>query len=320
MLDGASPQIVVVGSANVDMVVQVRSLPKPGETVLARSSHDFPGGKGSNQAVAAARLGRQVAFVGRTGDDPEGQLVRSALAAEGVDVTALQPDAEQSTGRAIVLVDAAAENSIVVVGGANAALQPDHIRAAAAAIAGARVVVAQLEVPVDAVAAAAALVRGRFVLNPAPAQRLDAALLALVDVLVVNEGEFEVLAGQPVPTEGDRLGEVVRAAGLPDAVVVTLGGEGALVWADGDVTAVPAPPVEVVDTTGAGDTFVGALADALAREEPVVDAVRWAVCAASLSTSALGATSGMPRRPQVEALVSSLTSRAEPSPREAPMS
>lgn len=317
MLD-PSPQIVVVGSANVDMVVQVRDLPKPGETVLARSYHDFPGGKGANQAMAAARLGRQVAFVGRVGSDDGGDLVRTALATEGVDVSELRDAAQEATGRAIVLVDADAENSIVVVGGANAAMRPEHVQAAEQAISGARVVVAQLEVPVSVVRAAADLARGVFVLNPAPAQRLDAALLALVDVLVVNEGEFEVLAGHPVPADADALASLVSAAALPSSVVITMGGEGALVCSHGQVQAVPAPPVDVVDTTGAGDTFVGALADALSRDEPLVDAVRWAVCAASLSTGALGATTGMPRREQVEAMLA--TTPEAPSPREAPMS
>ncbi len=126
----------MVGSANVDMVVQVRDLPKPGETVLARSYHDFPGGKGANQAMAAARLGRAVAFVGRIGPDDGGELVRSALADEGVDVSELRAIADQATGRAIVLVDADAENSIVVVGGANAAMQPEHVAVAEQAIQG----------------------------------------------------------------------------------------------------------------------------------------------------------------------------------------
>lgn len=320
MLDGAPPQIVVVGSANVDMVVQVRSLPRPGETVLARSYHDFPGGKGANQAMAAARLGRGVAFVGRIGTDGGGDLVRAALVDEGIDVSCLAAVEDEPTGRAIVLVDVDAENSIVVVGGANAAMRPEHVAAAEKAIARARVVVAQLEVPVDVVRAAAALSQGVFVLNPAPAQQLDAALLALVDVLVVNEGEFEALAGRPVSTDPDVLPELVRAASLPASVVVTVGGDGAVVCADGVVTAVPAPEVDVVDTTGAGDTFVGALADALSRELPLVDAVRWAVCAASLSTGALGATTGMPRREQVEALVATTPSLTAPTQREAPMS
>lgn len=318
MPDSASPQIVVVGSANVDMVVRVRDLPKPGETVLARSSHDFPGGKGANQAMAAARLGRHVAFVGRVGSDDGGDLVRSALAAEGVDVSELRDVSEEATGRAIVLVDADAENSIVVVGGANAAMRPEHVTAAEQAIAGARVVVAQLEVPLEVVRVAAGLARGTFVLNPAPAQRLDARLLSMVDVLVVNEGEFEVLTGQPVTDEAADLGAAVRQAGLPPSVVITRGGEGALVHHDGRVETVLAPKVDVVDTTGAGDTFVGALADALSREEPLVDAVRWAVCAASLSTGALGATTGMPRREEVEAFL--LSAPDAPTPREAPMS
>ena len=296
MDDSVVPDVVVVGSVNLDLVVTVPSLPHAGETVLASGYHEFVGGKGGNQAVAAARLGRRVAFVGHVGTDPAGDSVRSALGEEGVDVSLLTP-VDGPTGRAFVQVDESAENQIIVVGGANSMVAPDDVPAPL--LADAAVVVAQLEVPLAAVRAAAERASGLFVLNPAPARALGDDLLALVDVLVVNEGEFEVVTGTPVSDDA------LASASLPDRVVVTLGGRGALVRNGSSVTAVPAPHVEVVDTTGAGDTFVGALADALARSVEFADAVRWAVCAASLSTQALGATSGMPRADEVERLMRS---------------
>ena len=289
------PEIVVVGSVNLDLVVTVPALPRAGETVLADGYHEFVGGKGGNQAVAAARLGRRVAFVGHVGSDEAGTTVRSALASEGVDVASLTP-VEGPTGRAFVHVDESAENQIIVVGGANAVLTADVV-SAASALSDAVVVVAQLEVPLDAVLEAGRRTSGVFVLNPAPAQSLSSELLSLVDVLVVNEGEFEVVTGSPVSPDA------LVAPSLPDRVVVTLGGRGALVRDGSTVVSVEAPQVDVVDTTGAGDTFVGALADALARQVPFADAARWAVGAASLSTQALGATSGMPRAEEVSALL-----------------
>jgi ribokinase len=297
------PEIVVIGSANVDLVSSVTSLPRPGETVLASAYAEFPGGKGANQAIAAARLGRQIAFVGRVGDDPPAEVVRDALAGEGVDIRRLQTTPGVATGRAFIAVDARAENSIVVVPGANAALTPEDVRSQHEIVAHAAVVVAQLEVPREAVLEAASSTEGRFILNPAPAVPLEPELLALVDVLVVNEGEFTTVTGAAVPHEFLALAEILAALPLPPAVVITLGGRGAAVWQDGALSIVPAPTVDVVDTTGAGDTFVGALADGIVRGLPLPEAARWAVVAASISTRSVGATGGMPRREQVEALM-----------------
>jgi ribokinase len=295
--DRVVPDVVVVGSVNLDLVVTVPSLPHAGETVLATGYHEFVGGKGGNQAVAAARLGRRVAFVGHVGSDPAGSTARSTLAGEGVDVSLLTP-VDGPTGRAFVQVDASAENQIIVVGGANALLTSDAVAAAAPLLAESTVVVSQLEVPLEAVLEAARRTSGLFVLNPAPAQSLSSELLDLVDVLVVNEGEFEVVAGAPVSSEE------LTSASLPARVVVTVGARGALVRDGEAVLSVEAPQVDVVDTTGAGDTFVGALAAALARDVAYADAVRWAVGAASLSTQALGATSGMPSAAEVDRLMS----------------
>ncbi|MBC7291534.1 MAG: ribokinase [Actinotalea sp.] len=295
----ARVDVAVVGSVNIDLVATVARLPLPGETVPALGFEQFFGGKGSNQAVAAARLGRRVAFVGLTGEDAEGGAVRAALGAEGVDVSHLGTTAEAGTGRAIVLVADDAENSIVVVGGANAVLGEEHLTGAAEVLEQAAVVVAQLEVPVETVLAAARLAGGTVVLNPAPARALPRELLEAVDVLVVNEVEYEVVLGRPLPTDLADVPADVAASGLRGTVVVTLGGRGAVLCDGGEVVAEAPPVVPVVDTTGAGDTFIGALADALSRREPPRDALRWAVHAASLSVGALGATTGMPSSEQV---------------------
>jgi ribokinase len=307
--------VAVVGSVNIDLVASVARLPLPGETVSADDFAQFPGGKGSNQAVAAARLGRRVAFVGLIGDDAEAREVRSALERGSVDVTHLRTEPGTPTGRALVVVDEAAENTIIVVGGANMRLTPAHVEAAGDVVRNARVVVAQLEVPVETVTAAARLSGGRFVLNPAPARQLPAELLERVDVLVLNETEYEVVAGDPLPDDPAELGSRLASSGWRCTVVVTLGARGCLVWDGGEVSHVPAPVVPVVDTTGAGDTFIGALADALSRDEPPLTAARWAVHAASRSVGALGATTAMPDRAAVLAAMQSAgdgTSSAEP--------
>ena len=308
-----SPEIVVIGSANVDLVTRVERLPAPGETVLATGYAEHPGGKGANQAIAAARLGRNVAFVGVVGVDGHGELLSGALEAEGVDVAHLRRLAGVPTGRALVIVDDDAENSIVVVSGANAQLHPHDVAAAGAVLRAATVAVAQLEIPLDAVRAAAEQAGGRFVLNPAPARPLDDALLAHVDVLVVNEGEFARVTGLEVGPDADTFAARVEQAGLRCAVVVTLGGRGAMVCENGRVTVCPAPPVTVVDTTGAGDCFVGALADALARGQELPEALHWAVAAASLSTQSLGATTAMPTSAEVAELLARASSSSTSS-------
>jgi ribokinase len=306
--------VAVVGSVNIDLVASVARLPQPGETVHADDFAQFPGGKGSNQAVAAARLGRRVAFVGLIGDDAEAGEVRAALERGSVDVTHLRTEPGTPTGRALVVVDEAAENTIIVVGGANMRLTPAHVEAAGDVVRGARVVVAQLEIPVETVTAAARLAAGRFVLNPAPAQQLPAELMERVDVLVLNETEYEVVAGHPLPDDPAELGSRLASSGWQCTVVVTLGARGCLVWDGGEVASVPAPVVPVVDTTGAGDTFIGALADALSRDEPPLTAARWAVHAASKSVGALGATTAMPDRAAVLAAMQSAGDGASAGP------
>jgi ribokinase len=281
--------IAVVGSVNLDVVVAVARLPGPGETVVGGDRRELPGGKGANQAVAAARLGSAVGFVGRVGADAAGRRLRADLAAEGVDVAALREDDGAPSGMALIGVDEAGENAIIVSPGANGRVGPADVEAAHGLIAGAGVVLLQHEIPADAVVAASAVAGGRVVLNPAPARELAGR----VDVLVPNRGELERLAGPGPPSEA-----AARLA-LP-AVVVTLGAEGALVVQGSRAEEVAAPEVRAVDTTGAGDAFCGALADALDRGGELVEAARWAAVAAALSVTGEGARGGLPSRAEVE--------------------
>lgn len=306
--------VTVVGSVNIDLVATVTALPRPGETVSAVDFAQFLGGKGSNQAIAAARLGRSVAFVGLVGEDSESEFVRESLAAEGVDTSHVAHMPGVPTGRAMVLVDAAAENCIVIVAGANGRLDATHVRGAGAAVSSAAVVVSQLETPLDAVVEAARLADGLFILNPAPApaQPLPDELLALVDLLVVNEIEYEAVLGRPLQTDLHALLDQLAAdAFLPYALIITAGERGALVWDGSVLTEIPTPRVTVVDTTGAGDTFIGALADALSRGENLVPAAQWAVHAGAIAVGSLGATTGMPEAQAVrESVARAPASRA----------
>ena len=278
--------IAVVGSINLDVVVAVERHPAPGETVLGGDRRELPGGKGANQAVAAARLGAEVAFVGRVGPDDAGRRLRDGLAAEGVDVTHVRVDPDAPTGMALIAVDGAGENTIVVSSGANARVGAADVEAARDVLASAVVTLVQHEVSEEAVAAAIAAAGGAVVLNPAPARPLVAA----VDVLVPNRGELEALAGR----SGDPV-ELARALPLARAVVVTLGSEGAVIVDGERVERVPAPRVDAVDTTGAGDAFCGALAQALDAGAELAEAARWATRAAAASVTRPGAQGGLPR-------------------------
>jgi ribokinase len=274
--------IVVVGSINMDVVAEVDHAPMPGETVLARAHWTAHGGKGANQAVAAARLGGDVHFVGCVGSDAHGDELRRDLAAEGVDIGSLAVSATP-TGFASITVDPSGENAIVVGTGAN----DDVVVTAAVAdlLARADVVLSQLEIPITVVADAAAATGGLFVLNAAPARELPGDLLASVDVLVANEHEIVALAGAIDPAS-------IRELGVP-TVVTTLGARGAHVVTTGDSAFVPAIEVPVRDTTGAGDAFCGALAHGLDAGLDVFDATARAVVAGSLATTMMGARSGM---------------------------
>ncbi|GIW10857.1 MAG: ribokinase [Dehalococcoidia bacterium] len=298
-------RLVVVGSANMDLVVTLGRLPQPGETVLGEQVLTVPGGKGANQAVAAARLGARVNLVGRVGSDRDGRLLRASLRASGVGIRYLQPVAGPS-GVAVVLVAADGENQIVVVPGANGLLAPADIEAAATAITRSDLVVAVLEVPLATVEAAFALARraGRpTLLNAAPATPDARALLGLTTVLVVNEPELATLLGRPVSPgeEGEAAANLLSAG--PAAVIVTLGERGALVVTPAGQQLVPAFAVTVVDTTAAGDAFVGGLAAAYRGLEQLREAVRFANAVGALACTRLGAQPALPSEAEVAALL-----------------
>jgi len=293
--------ITVVGSLNVDLVVPVPHHPVPGETVLGGDHLRTPGGKGGNQAVAAARLGQRVRMVSRIGDDDFGRLLVDALVADGVDTTDVHVSPDAPTGVALITVDEQGENAIAVSPGANARLSPDDVTAAADSLSSAAVTLLQLEVPLTTVEAAATLAGGVVVLNPAPAQLLPDTLLRRADVLVPNRLELATLARTDTPP-WDLEEVAARALQLPTeaTVVVTLGAQGALVCAAGVVTHVPATPATIVDTTGAGDAFCGGLADGLARGLEIEDAAAWASRVAAAAVSRQGAQAAMPVRAELE--------------------
>ena len=296
-------QIAVVGALNRDIVVRVDRIPAPGETVLGHDVSSHRGGKGANQALAAARLGSSVGLVGRVGADTEGTSYLRALVQEGVDVDGVSVDIDHSTGQAYILVDDAAENVIAVVAGANARLSTESVAAATALLESSAVTVAQLEVPLEAVKAAASLSGGRVIVNAAPAQRLGPEMLSLVDVLVVNRSELAVLTGgRPARTTAAVMTQAAKLRG-PRAVVVTLGSEGAVLAGEGEKLHVPAPVVDAVDTTGAGDAFCGALADGLARNWSLEEATAWAVGAGAVAVTKLGAQAALPTAAQVHDLL-----------------
>lgn len=295
-------EIAVVGSLNLDTTLRVPRLPLPGETVLGTGRFSDTGGKGANQAVAAARLGRSVAMVGAVGDDDAGVALLRSLVEAGVDTSAVGVLDGIGSGMAVISVADTAENTIVVDPGANGALDPQQVRRAAEILSTAAVTLAQLEVPIGAVATAAVLTGGRFVLNPAPAGPIPADILERVSVLVPNASELGVLAGDAPPGGADEAARMARAVRGPGAVVVTLGADGAVVVEGRRVVHVPAPSVVAVDPTAAGDAFCGGLADGLVRGLDLVDAVRWAVRCGAVAATRWGAQASLPNRGDVEAL------------------
>lgn len=294
----SSTSVVVVGSANADLLARTEVHPAPGETVLGHDLQVLPGGKGANQAVAAARLGTRVAFVGAVGDDEFADAATSGLREAGVDLARLEV-VPGSTGVAVVTVAADGENSIVVIPGANGSVDAAAVHRHADLLARAEVVVLQGEIPRDGIEAAAQLAGGRVVMNLAPVIDVAPEVLRRADPLVVNEHEAHgalVLLGARRGGTDDEVVAGLRGAGVP-SVVLTRGAHGALVAgadAGAEVVAVPAPRVEAVDTTGAGDAFVGALAAELARGSGLVDAARVAVRVGAFAVRGAGAQPSYP--------------------------
>jgi len=295
--------LLVVGSANADLVVGVERRPGAGETVLGSDLAVHPGGKGANQAVAAARLGARTALLARVGDDAHGRLLLDSQRAAGVDTSGVLVGGAP-TGVALITVDPSGDNSIVVSPGANSRLTRDDIRAAGASalLAASRVVSAQLEIPSDTVAE---VVRGlrpgtRFVLNPSPPRGVPEDVLAACDPLIVNEHEARVLLGTEAGGTPEEWAAGLLALG-PRSVVVTLGEEGALV-ADGSGAArVPAVRVDAVDTTGAGDSFTAALAWRLGTGESLADAAAYAARVGAVAVTRRGAQASFPTAEEMAA-------------------
>jgi ribokinase len=296
------PEIAVVGSLNLDTTVRVPRLPQPGETVLGSDHFSDTGGKGANQAVAAARLGRSVAMVGMVGDDDAGRQLTAALLRDGVDITQVATSHSVGSGMAVITVDESGENMIVVDPGANGAFSIDVLGELAPVVAVADLVLLQLEIPLPTVSAAVELATGIVVLNPAPAASLDPRVLAAVNVLVPNATELALLTGGEVPVDPDSAIDLARALEGPEAVVVTLGAAGAVVVGNDLAVHVSAPVIEAVDPTAAGDAFCAGLADALVRGETLEDAVRWAVRVGAVTATRWGAQASLPTHEEVLAL------------------
>ncbi len=303
--------VVVVGSLNVDATMTVDSIPGPGETVMGGDVRTFLGGKGFNQAVAAALAGARVAMIGRLGDDDGGHRLRNRLEHHGIDHTHVTVDTAAPSGMAFIAVDRNSENAIVVSPGANNTLTPEHVDQAGDLLRQAAVVLLQFEVPIDTVTAAARTATGSVILNPAPARPLPAELLSLTTVLIPNRSELATITGEDEPIAVD--GAVALARHLvpdsskagggvdrartpsgPATAIVTLGSDGALVVDPIATTMHPAPTVTAVDTTGAGDCFCGSLAARLALGHGLDAAVDYAIAAAALSVTRPGASDSMP--------------------------
>ena len=296
-------RITVVGSANMDLTVRTGRLPGPGETVFGTSLDRGFGGKGANQAVAAARLGADVAFIGRVGNDEFGQAIRDQLVREGIQVSCLLDDPTRPTGTAVILVDEAGENAIVGVPGANLGLTPEDVRAAAPLIASSAFVLAPCEIMIETVTEAFRIAHEagcRCVFNPAPARPLPSELLGTLDVIVPNESELRTLTGRRTETLEDvaAAADVLRNLG-PRIVIVTLGGMGVLIVGPEGPMHVPGVAVAAVDTTGAGDCFCGALVTFLAEGLSMVEATRLANVTAARSVTRPGAQASFPRREEL---------------------
>jgi len=306
-----SPKVTVLGSANVDLVIRAKRLPNKGETLIGDTYDIFTGGKGFNQATAAARLGAEVTLIGKIGDDHFAEVLRTAIDAENINSQFVKTDADSGTGIATIIVQPDGENSIIVIPRANMRLTPTDIQEAAESIANADVLLLQLETPIDASEKAIEIAKQNntiVIMDPAPARQLPSRLLAQVDILKPNETEATVLSGHTVssPENAITAANALRAKIAPDglsAVIITLGEQGVLLSTLTECTHMPTFVVEAVDTTGAGDAFSGALATAIANGKNLSDAVKYAAAGGAAATTVLGATPSMPTQKKIETIL-----------------
>ncbi len=300
--------IVVVGSLNMDLVVRVPHMPVPGETILGDNFQTIPGGKGANQAVAAARMGAQVTMIGCVGNDDFGKTLVDNLAKENIDVSNISVDPDAATGIALITVDKSGQNSIVVASGANMTLTPKDIRTAWQKLEAVDVVVMPLEVSLDCIEEAATLAKKsdiKVVLNPAPAQNLSDQLLGKVDVLVPNESETALLTDIDVNSldQAKIAAQKLQSKGI-DTVILTLGERGAMLIEKGaEAQVYPSFPADVVDTTAAGDAFVATLSVGISSGVPLEDAIRQANAAGALAVSKMGAQPSLPTQAEVRQFI-----------------
>jgi len=303
-----SDSIVVIGSSNTDMVLKLNKIPRAGETVIGGTFFTAQGGKGANQAVAAAKCGGNVSFIAKIGCDLFGDNSIKGYQENGVDVKHIIRNQNTPSGIALIFVDGKGENAIGVASGANASLSREDIHSKRDVISNAAVLLMQLEIPLDSIIAAAEIAHGkkiRIILNPAPSQQLPDHLLSKISIITPNETEAEQLTGIRVVNEEDALnaGEVLLKKGV-ECAIITLGSKGAIIVTNDFFEVMSSFKVKAVDTTAAGDTFNGALAVELAKGNTIRDAIRFANAAAALSVTRIGAQSSIPSRIEVERLLS----------------
>ncbi|MBK9211253.1 MAG: ribokinase [Anaerolineales bacterium] len=299
------PNILVIGSLNADLVVRAPHFPQPGETISGDDLHIIPGGKGANQAVAAARQGASVAMLGRVGNDSFGPFLLDSLKSDSVDITHVHTD-DSATGTAIIVVDANGQNSIVLSAGANGKVSPadvDHASDLSPSL-----ILLQLEIPTLTVLHAAQVAKQnniRVILNPAPAKSLPDELIALVDFIIPNETELSLLTGLEVKdiSSAEQAAKILLDRGAKH-VIVTLGSKGALFVSDKQVTHIEAYSINVVDTTAAGDAFIGGFASALLRGLEIEEAVKYANACGALAATKFGAQPSLPTKEETEKFIS----------------
>ena len=300
-------KIVVVGSSNTDMIIKTPRIPKPGETILGGAFLTAAGGKGANQAVAAARAGGNVTFVARVGEDIFGDQSIKGFQNDNIDIKYIKRDKTQPSGVALIFVDEKGENSIAVASGANAKNSPDDVLEAEEAIISADVLLMQLETPLGTIAAAASIAKKakvKIILNPAPACQLDDSLLSMLSIITPNETEAELLTGIHVTDSqsAEEAAEALLSHG-PECVIITLGSKGAFLKTKDEAETICGFNVNAVDTTAAGDVFNGALSVAIAEGKTLKDAISFANAAAALSVTKLGAQPSAPTRDEIKSLL-----------------